>query len=113
MGRKAGSIQQTESQLKKSKGILQARIDRIDEKIKVVRNQNRILATCIRLREVARILGVSGQTVLRWSQERRLKAIRNYPRGQWWITKRSLQKLHDTLMNSRTVSQRKDISTPV
>jgi excisionase family DNA binding protein len=93
------SIEQKRRQLER----VMERASKLQEEIKTIRKQNRIRATCIPLREVARMLGVSGQTVLRMVDDHRLRGYRSFTRGPWWITKRSLQKLHDALSNkSRT-----------
>jgi Mn-dependent DtxR family transcriptional regulator len=86
-------LEQKKNQLER----VMARAAKLQEEIKAIRKQNRICATCIRLREVARLLGVSGQTVLRMVEDHRLKGYRRCTNGPWWITKRSLQKLHDAL----------------
>ena len=102
-------IKQKESQLAR----VMVRAAKLQDEINALRKQKRIRATCIRLREVAQMLGVSGTTAIRMIEDRRLKGYRSCPRGWGGVTKCPLQKLHDRGMKSSPVRRSEGTPTPV
>jgi hypothetical protein len=71
----------------------QARLARLQVTLKSLRKLSRLQNSCIPLREVARMIGRGGDTVLRLVEAGRLKGRKMHPKGHWFITRRSLEKL--------------------
>ena len=78
---------------------LNARIARLQGKVQSLREHLHRNNSCVRLPEVARMFGVSGQTVSRMVGDGRLKGLQRAKCCAWWITKRSLKKLERDLLS--------------
>ena len=94
----AEAIQQKKQQIAQLQSQLEARIARLQAEIDSLQKLN----SYVRLRAIAGVLGVSGQTVIRMVKDGRLKGHRLSPRGRWWISKRSFNKLCADIASRRS-----------
>lgn len=104
-------IKEKEEKERQLKRVME-RAAKLQDELKMLREQLRIRKSCLRVREVADLLGVCPDTVKRMAKEGILRGFNSPPRGWWWITRRSLQALHDKAMNSKSARNGQNTPTP-
>lgn len=87
--------------LKREIASVEKQIAHLQRKLESLREHLHRNNSCIRLREVARMFGVSCQTVIRMIGDGRLDGRQSCKKGWWWITKRSLKKFERDLLSKR------------